>query len=119
MGAWLRKNGESIYGTRGGPWKPSKNLASTRKGNVVYLHVMNARAGRVELPALPVEIKSAALLDGSQVQARQADGRLTVEIPESSVDPVDTIVKLEVSKPAMDIPAIAVPDESPDKKATK
>ncbi len=31
MGAWLKKNGESIYGTRGGPWKPTKAVASTRK----------------------------------------------------------------------------------------
>ena len=40
MGAWLAKNGESIYGTRGGPWKPTKTLASTRKGSTVYLHVL-------------------------------------------------------------------------------
>ena len=29
MGAWLARNGESIYGTRGGPWKPTQAIVST------------------------------------------------------------------------------------------
>ena len=36
----MAKYGESIYGTRGGPYKPTKYLACTRKGETVYLHVM-------------------------------------------------------------------------------
>ncbi len=43
VGAWLDKNGESIYGTRGGPWKPTKAIASTRKANLIYLHILNER----------------------------------------------------------------------------
>ena len=39
IGAWLAKYGESIYGTRGGPYKPTKSVASTRKGNTVYVHI--------------------------------------------------------------------------------
>jgi alpha-L-fucosidase len=29
MGDWLRKYGETIYGTRGGPWKPTKSLRAS------------------------------------------------------------------------------------------
>ena len=39
MGAWLAKYGESIYGTRGGPFKPGDYGVSTRKGNTIYLHI--------------------------------------------------------------------------------
>ena len=39
IGSWLERYGESIYGTRGGPLKPTKAYATTRKGNTVYLHV--------------------------------------------------------------------------------
>jgi crotonobetainyl-CoA:carnitine CoA-transferase CaiB-like acyl-CoA transferase len=29
LGAWLRANGESVYGTRGGPWLPTRAYGST------------------------------------------------------------------------------------------
>ena len=106
VGAWLAKNGEAIYGTRGGPWKPTKEITSTRKDNVVYLYVMHSKDGLVELPDLPARVKSASLLDGTKVSARQQDGSLAVEIPAASLDAVDTIVKLELDSPAMAIPAL-------------
>ena len=62
IGAWLAKNGDSIYGTRGGPWKPTAAIASTRKDNLVFIHILKSESGRIELPALPAEIKSASLL---------------------------------------------------------
>ena len=40
MGKWLEKYGYSIYGTRGGPFKPTDWGVSTRKGNKVYLHIL-------------------------------------------------------------------------------
>jgi alpha-L-fucosidase len=104
IGAWLAKNGDSIYGTRGGPWKPTKAFASTRKGNTVFLHVLKSDEGRVELPALPAEIKSATLLSGGQVECSQKDGKLIVVIPSSALEPMDTIVKLELDRSALELP---------------
>jgi alpha-L-fucosidase len=106
IGAWLAKNGDSIYGTRGGPWKPTASIVSTRKGNAVFIHVIKSENGRIELPALPAEIKSAALLNGEKVEFGQQDGKLVVAIPQSSLEPVDTIVKLELDRPALDIPVL-------------
>ena len=106
IGDWLAKNGEAIYGTRGGPWKPVKDIVSTRRGNTIFLHVMKSEGGRIELPALPAAIKSAALLNGSQVKISQQDGRLAITIPPSALQPVDTIVKLEVDRPVMEISAL-------------
>ena len=114
IGAWLAKNGESIYGTRGGPWKPTKAIASTRKGNLVFLHVMNSADGRIELPALPAEIKSAALLNGGKVDFTRKNGKLSLAIPQSAMVPMDTIVKLELDRPAMDVPAMDVPEPMPN-----
>ena len=106
IGAWLAKNGESIYGTRGGPWKPKNGITSTRNGNQVFIHVMHSDAGRIELPALPAEIKSASLLNGDKVECSQKDGRLVVAIPPASLDAIDTVVKLELDRPALEIPAL-------------
>ena len=110
VGAWMKVNSESIYDTRGGPWKPTKAIASTRKGNTVYLHILKSETGQIELPALPAEIKSAVLLMGnrSHVDFRQKDGKLFIALPASMLDPLDTTIKLELSRSAMDIPALTV-----------
>lgn len=108
MGAWLAKNGDSIYGTRGGPWKPTKSLGSTRRGSTVFLHVFKTENARVELPALPRRVKSAVLLGGGSVHCTPADGRLVLDLSSEPLDPIDTIVRLELDGSAMDIPVVQV-----------
>jgi alpha-L-fucosidase len=112
MGAWLAKNGESVYGTRGGPWKPTKNLASTRKGNTVFLHVFRSESGRVELPDLPRTVKSAALLQGGAVKIAKNNGNLVFEFNPAAADPIDTIVRVELEGSAMDLPVVAASRQS-------
>ncbi len=111
MGAWLARNGESIYGTRGGPWKPTKALASTRKGNMVFLHLLRANHGRVELPGLPRRVKAAALLGGGAVPFSQPEGKLVLNLDPKTMDDIDTIVRLELDGSTMDLPAQALASE--------
>lgn len=106
MGAWLQKNGESIYGTRGGPWKPTKAFASTRRDNTVYLHVMRWEGDRISVPDIRAKVKKASLLSGGKADIHQADGQLTVSVPEAARDAIDTIVRLELEGPAMNLPVI-------------
>jgi alpha-L-fucosidase len=115
MGAWLDRNGESIYGTRGGPWKPTPSVGSTRKGNVVYLHLLREDDGVVELPALPKKIKQAKLLGGGKVAVSSTGKSLTLTFDKTKVDPIDTIIRLELDGSAMDIPTISL---ASDIKAT-
>ncbi len=107
MGAWLKQNGESIYGTRGGPWHPTRNFAATRRGQTVYLHVFNWEQDTLELPALPRAVKSAAVLGGGRATVRPAGDKLTVAVDPAAREAIDTIVKLELDGSAMDLPAIA------------
>ena len=107
VGDWLASNGEAIYGTRGGPWKPTSAVASTRKDHTIYLHILKPGNGRIELPALPAEIQSAALLNGGRVEFHQQDGTLTITLPQAGLTAaVDTIVKLEVDRPVMELPVL-------------
>jgi alpha-L-fucosidase len=106
MGAWLAKNGGAVYGTRGGPWKPTAQMASTRKGDAIYLHLLKKTPGPVTLPALPVAIQSAKLLNGAAIQPQTKDGVLSLEIPEGAWDPIDTIVEITITGNAMDIAPI-------------
>jgi alpha-L-fucosidase len=103
MGAWLAKNGEAVYCTRGGPWKPSSHMVSTRKGDKIYLHFLGKTDDPVSVPALPVAIKSAKLLNGPVIKTTTADGSLSFEIPANSWDEIDTIVELTIDGDAMDI----------------
>jgi alpha-L-fucosidase len=103
MGAWLAKNSKAIYGTRGGPWKPSSRMASTRKDDKVYLHLLKKVEGPVTVSALPVAVKSAKLLNGPAIETTTADGILSFDIPSASWDDINTIVELTIDGDSMDI----------------
>ncbi|HTR42798.1 MAG TPA: alpha-L-fucosidase [Pseudomonadales bacterium] len=109
VGAWLDKNGESIYGTRGGPWKPTTAIASTRNDNFIYVHVLHAAADTVELPAIAPKVESASLLNGVNVAFTNQAGLLVFTIPHGQLDADDTVIKLELDGSAMDIPAMDLP----------
>ncbi|MFQ5741610.1 MAG: alpha-L-fucosidase, partial [Acidobacteriota bacterium] len=64
MGQWLKSNGESIYGNRGGPVPPRHWGATTHKGETLYMHVLDPQDGVVVLPRFGREIASAKLLQG-------------------------------------------------------
>ena len=53
MGAWLSRYGESIYATRGGPFRPGAWGAATCKGNTVYVHILAWKGDTLALPPLP------------------------------------------------------------------
>ena len=106
MGAWLAKNGDSVYGTRGGPWIPNNHIVSTRKGNKIYLHLLTKVNGPVSVPALPVAIQSAKLLSGQAIQTSLSDGFLSLNIPTESWDEINTVVELAIPGDAMDLAPI-------------
>ncbi|MCC7174601.1 MAG: alpha-L-fucosidase [Bryobacterales bacterium] len=95
MGRWLQANGESIYGTRGGPFPPRNWGAVTQKGNRLYVHVLDWSDPLLAMPRLP-RIKSAALLkDGRKVTVRDVGPGTVLELPAGEMDPIDTVVVLE------------------------
>jgi alpha-L-fucosidase len=109
VGEWLDINGESIYGTRGGPWKPTKAIASTRTGKIIYLHILRLQSETIELPDLACKISSVSLLNGGKLGFTQLNGKLILTIPPASQDASDTVVKLKLDRPAMDLPPIDQP----------
>ncbi len=138
MGDWLAKYGESIYGTRGGPFTPYKSFVaatqdgstviktpsetdgyvSTRKGNTVYLHVFKWPEGALQLPAIPAKIVSSGLLTGGKVTVSQTDKGIVVSVPAVDRQAVDTIVKLELDRPATDIvPVDPLPETAQSQQA--
>ena len=108
IGEWLKRNGESIYGTRGGPWKPNGSLASTRRDRTIYLHMLGNDGDTIELPDIPRKVFTAAVLNGKKIQFAQRDGKLSLTVPAAERQPIETIVKLELDDSAMDLPATEI-----------
>jgi len=102
MGRWLARHGESVYGTRGGPYPAWTWGGSTHRDNVVYVHVQHW-PHYMDLLRLPVPAGTAflggELLTGGDLKAELRDGLLHLTVPTDQLDPIDTIVKLTFDRP--------------------
>ncbi|MHB8956903.1 MAG: alpha-L-fucosidase [Pirellulaceae bacterium] len=132
IGKWLDKYGESVYGTRGGPFiAPDARLrsgkeyysnfqlaggrwwgGSTHTGNTIYLHILRWPGETITLPAIEQTVLHHSVLTGGTVTVKQTEQGIEVCVPSHQRDPVDTIVKLELSGAAKDVPVIKPVDRS-------
>ncbi|OGV64748.1 MAG: hypothetical protein A2283_22915 [Lentisphaerae bacterium RIFOXYA12_FULL_48_11] len=102
MGQWLEKYGQSIYCTRGGPFKPAAWGVSTRKDKQIFVHVFSwPEEGTLELPSIPAKILSAKTLTGGTVDFKQDDKGIFLNVPASCRDEIDTLVVLDLEVSAM------------------
>ena len=104
VGRWMRINGESIYGAEKGPFQDKGSGTyfgtTTRKGNRVFLHVLNWPYKFLEVNDATTPVKSAYFLQNHQsLEFHQAAGRLTIDLPLGPLDPFDTVIVLETAGP--------------------
>lgn len=112
MGNWLNKYGQSIYGTKGGPFKPGPWGVSTRKDNRIYLHILKWPGGSLTLPPIDTKIESATVLTNGQVTVKQSDQGTKIFMSTDHIREIDTIVVLELKGSAMDIEPVEIPSIS-------
>ncbi len=98
MGQWMAKYGESIYGTRGGPWHNGSWGGATQKGNIFYLHVLNWNGDSLKLPPIPEKIAQSSVLTGGTVTVKQSDQSVEVAVAKADRNPLDTIIELRITK---------------------
>lgn len=98
IGDWLELNGESIYGTRGGPFKPGKWGVSTSNEDKIYLHILDAKENKLELQPLSTEIISCRKLQGGAVKFTQNINGIELDISDFDMKEVDNIVVLELAE---------------------
>jgi len=103
IGAWMKVNGESIYGTTASGFEKLDWGRCTRKqladGKTrLYLHVFDWPAnGKLVVPGLADKPDRAFLLAGSRpLDTTVADGQLTVTVPAAAPDPIATVLALDV-----------------------
>lgn len=102
MGLWLDKYGTTIYGTKGGPYKPNNTYSTTRKGNVIYLHIFERNSEKLILPPLAdAKIKKVHFFNGDAVAfAQSKDFGVMINLPKVLPDPVSSVIVLELDKNA-------------------
>ena len=88
IGAWTRANGKAIYGTRAGGIAQGDTLVSTRRGETLYLHVLDPSLTQlqVNIPARVREVRS--FPDGRPLKYmfRRNSLTLDLDIPEDCID---------------------------------
>ncbi|MCF6331830.1 MAG: alpha-L-fucosidase [Draconibacterium sp.] len=94
MGNWLKKYGESVYGTTGGPYKPTEWMSATRKGDKIYLHVFSLDGEELKIPVPGNnQVKNCSILKGKKLKFEQSKKELIIRIPaEQKLNVVTTIV---------------------------
>ena len=97
VGKWLKKNGESIYGTRGGPFHNGPWGGVTQKDNKIYVHVLNwpEDGSPLVLPALEKKIVSSKGLNIKKPVVKQTSSAIEIELSAENRDEVDSIIVLE------------------------
>jgi alpha-L-fucosidase len=97
-GAWLKVNGEAIYGTKAGPFpKTPKWGRATWKPGKLYLHVFEPTP-RLELPGLNAKVKKAYLLADKRPASVADTGQgIAVHLPPNAVGGAASVVVLEVT----------------------
>lgn len=114
MGDWLKDLGYTIYGTRGGPFKPTDWGVSTRKKNKIYLHILNWMEGspQIFIPDMGMKINECRLANGGEIICKKQKNGYIISFAADKLQPVNTIVELTVDGNAMDIPPMNIQSES-------
>ncbi len=94
MGKWMKEYGETIYGTRGGDVSPRDWGVTTRKGDKLYVHILNLADKGLFLPLTREKVKSAVVFkDRKPVKFRQDKNGVVLELAEVPAD-MDYVVEL-------------------------
>lgn len=105
MGNWLNIFGESIYGTNGGPYYPTNVYTATRKGNNVYVHILDTSVKELKLPALPgVEVQKAYFINGGSVAFKDLKTSYSFTLNPNMENTISNVLVLELNKPAINVP---------------
>ncbi len=100
MGRWLKKYGESIYGTKASPFLRLPWGRCTLKPGKLYLHVFRWPAeGKLTVPGLRNRVDSAVLLGdprGNPLPLERKGEDWVVSLPEKAPDQVDSVVVLHI-----------------------
>lgn len=106
LGAWLKKNGECVYGAQRGPHYLLDWGTCTRQGNTLYYQIFDwPKGGKLIIPGLNEEEPNAGIqkisflngnTKGAPVSFKQSGGDVVVDVPARPVDSIVSVLKVEL-----------------------
>ncbi|MCC6290237.1 MAG: alpha-L-fucosidase [Chitinophagaceae bacterium] len=107
IGDWLKVNGAAVYGTSGGPYEPTSNYATTRKGNKIFLHVMNTDTSAIELKNIPGrKIVKAYTINDETVVMEKGNETFKILLPSNHAGKLEYTIILEADGNVESAPVI-------------
>jgi alpha-L-fucosidase len=95
IGAWLKVNGESIYGTAASPFETLPfDGRCTRKGEVLYLHLFS-RPNTGDLTIRTQATGARFLATGQSLRVTRREDLLTISLPARLPDPVASVIEVK------------------------
>ncbi|MBS1577274.1 MAG: alpha-L-fucosidase [Bacteroidetes bacterium] len=99
VGDWLKTNGSAVYKTMGGPYPPNKSFSTTRKGNKIFVHIINTDTAAISLKNIPgVKIVKAYTMDGTPVKINTSSTGFELQLPPALKDGIEYIIVLETNQ---------------------
>jgi alpha-L-fucosidase len=97
-GKWLQQNGESIYGTRGGPIGPQVWGVTTQKEKKIYIHLFNAPSGNsILLPGIKERVNQVVFMNtGNKIKFKQQAEGIIVSTEGITIEGPDSVIVVEL-----------------------
>ncbi len=97
VGAWMKQNGQSIYGTRGGAVPPQSWGVVTEKNKTWYVHILHQlKQPYIFIPAANKKVTKAVVISsGKTLKYKQQPEGIFVYMNDAPVDDIDTIIELQ------------------------
>jgi alpha-L-fucosidase len=99
VGRWLETYGQSIYGTRGGPFPTQPWGGFTWRENRLYAHVIDWPEDTITIPSLPQRIQRVRSLTSNEVILEKPNGELFIRVPDTDRQTYDTVIEIELDGP--------------------
>ena len=95
IGEWMNTYGETIYGTRGGPFDPRPWGVSTQKDDKIYLHLLEWSDPALVIQNIPQKILSAKIYGTEEkVKFNQDKEKILLEFNAKHPSVIDLIIEL-------------------------
>lgn len=99
IGEWMKTYGETIYATEAGDFPATEWGTSTRKGDKLYVHIMNATSTDIAIPTTAKVKNAKTFIDGKPVKfTKHKSGGATLHLDEIPTE-IDYVIELQTSQP--------------------
>ncbi|HWR54569.1 MAG TPA: alpha-L-fucosidase [Bryobacteraceae bacterium] len=106
IGAWMKVNGESIYGTAASPfdkleWGRCTQRRLANEKTRLYLHVFDwPKDGRLRVPlAIASPAKARLMAGGKSLRIVTEDKQISIAVPAEAPDKIATVIELDLDAP--------------------